>query len=1106
MKDCLYKFVIILCLCCATPGLLSAQATKVMIRGVITAEFDKEPLPGANVLLVNKDNRVTGHATTDMDGNYSMLVEVRAGDKLSVSYTGMKTNSTPVKGNTTINIALEEDAVMLEGAVITAKKKISNGLMNINERDLTTSATRISIADLADNMSGAGVDDALQGRIAGVDIVAGTGAPGAGMSIRIRGTTSINGSSQPLIVVDGFPYETEISSDFDFATADEEQYSQMLNIAPDDIKEITVLKDAAATAIWGSRAANGVLQITTKRGSVSKPRVSYTFKGTMAQRPEGISTLSGDQYSTMIQEAIMNSGSLYSPINYPEFAYDVNQPYYFYNYGQNTNWFREVTQVGLTQEHNASISGGGAKAQYRASIGYFDQTGTTIGTDYSRITTRLNVDYNVSEKIKFQASMSYVHGNNNKNYISYLDKKKDVGDMAYLRMPNMSIYEYNAAGILTGNYFSPLNSPQGYWNSNSTTGGVYNPVAMANEGIFNYTSDRITSNLSLVYSPLTWLRYQFDVSLDILNDKTKAFLPQTATGRPWNEISVNRADDLDSEAFVMQTFNKLLLTPSIGDKHSLQALLGVNSFDKSANSFKATTGNNASPSLTDPSDPSRVSGSNILGINSGSTQNRLISFLGNLQYGFLDRYFVNGSIRNDGSSRFGKNYRWGTFPSISGRWRVSGEPLLKGTEKWLDELSLRVSYGVNGAQSKYDYAHISTYNIYDYTYLGESGSYPSNLELKDLRWERTVQSNFGLNFSAFKNRLSIDVDIYKKRTNDLFFYNLKVPSSTGFKTVNMNAGIMDNQGFEISVNTVPVRTKDWTVSFNVNIARNQNYIREISEQYPNEKGVTTANGSYIRRFEVDQPLGSVYGYKYKGVYLNEDQTIARDNAGNKIYTYDEKGTRIPVQMKFGYPSIAYQFEAGDARYEDINNDGNIDYQDIVYLGNVNPLFTGGFGPSVKYKNWSLNGFFNFRYGNKIINSSKMEMEKMHSFDNQSTSVLKRWRHSYDNEADAPTDLLPRALYKSGYNWLGSDRYVEDGSFIRFKSLTLKYMLSKKQLNKSILKECSFWVTANDLYVWTNYSGLDPEVSIGGSDPFASGYDTARTPRTLTMTFGVNLSF
>ncbi|NDW11442.1 SusC/RagA family TonB-linked outer membrane protein [Bacteroides sp. 214] len=1100
MQKTINKYLVLICLC-FLPGLILAQGSKVMIRGKVIAAFDKEGLPSANVLLVNKDERVINHASTDLDGNFSILTEPKAGDKLVVSYMGFKEYKAEIKNKTNFTIEMEDDAAVLEGVEIVAERRVNTGMMNINEKNLTISAKRISISEIADDMAGAGIDDALQGRIAGVDIVGGSGAPGTGMDIRIRGTSSINGNTQPLIVVDGFPFETEISADFDFASADEEEYSQMLSIAPEDIMEITVLKDAAATAIWGSKGANGVLQITTKRGAVSKPRVSYSFKATFKEKVKAIPTLSGEEYVTMIQEALYNSGTLYDPKAYPEFAYDVNQPFYFYNYGQNTNWYDAVRQTGFTQDHNVSISGGGSKAQYRASAGYYDQKGGVIGTSYNRISARLNVDYNVSEKIKFKASMAYTHGVNDKNYISYLDKNVDVSGMAYNRMPNMSIYEYNHLGQLTGNYFTPLTSPQGQWSSTAAKGGYYNPVAMANEGMYRITNDRITSNLSLSYHPLTWLRYQLDVGLDILNDKSKAFLPQTATGRPWNEISVNRADDKDQEAFSIQTFNKLILSHEI-ENHSFSGVFGLSTSEKTSQMYRATTGNNASPYMTDPSNPSRVAGQTIIGIASSKSLSRSVSAYADMHYGFMDRYFVGANVRTESSTRFGENYRWGTFPSASVRWRVSGEPFMKAlTSSFLDEFSLRYSYGINGNQPKYDFRHISLYSIYDYTYLGEAGVYPANLEGVNLRWEKSTQHNIVVNFAVLKNRINVEFDWYNKKSSDQFFYGLVIPSTTGFSTTDINAGVMDNKGWELSINTVPYRNKNWRVSFNFNIAHNQNTIREISEQYPMEKGSTVANGKYLRRFELNQPIGSFYGYRYKGVYLNEDQTIARDAKGNKIYTYNDSGERIPVQMRFGYPSLDYAFQPGDAKYEDINKDGNIDYQDIVYLGNSNPRFTGGFGPSIKYKNITVNAYFNFRYGNDIMNNAKMNMESMYTFNNQSTAVLKRWRHPYNDESEAPADLLPRALYKKGYNYLGSDRYVEDGSFLRWKSLTVKYTFPKKLLNKTMFKDASISAIVQNLYIWTNYTGLDPEIKIK-SDPFAGGVDDATVPRSrdITLTF------
>ena len=1108
MRRYVYQFILLTVLCCM-PALSSAQQTKVVIRGVVTAAIDKLPLPGANVLLVNKDGRVVGNAVTDMDGNYSMRVETRAGDNLVATYIGMKKATIPVKGKMTINIVMQDETVMLEGATIVGNKRVNNGMMDVSERDLTTAMSRISMSDLEDGMTAPSVEDALQGRIAGMDIAASSGDPGAGMSIRIRGTTSMTGSSQPLIVVDGFPYDVSVDDDFDFATADEEEYSQLLNVAPDDIKEITVLKDAAATALYGAKAANGVLMITTKRGTVSKPRISYTFKGTVISRPHGIETLSGDEYTTLIQEALMNSGKIYDPTADPEFAYDVNQPYYFYNYGANTNWYDEVTRTGFSQDHTASISGGGDKAQYRASIGYYNANSVVIGTGLDRINARLNVDYNISKQLKFSASMAYTRTDDRKNYISYFSTGQNATSMAFTRMPNMSVYEYNEIGLWTGNFFTPEESPQGKWNPGSSSGGVYNPVAMAKDGYFQTLSNNVVSNLSLIWRPLAWMRYQSDFSLNVSNNKKNAFLPQTATGRPWNEATVNRADDRDGEAFTIYTMNKVIFTPDLGKKHSFQGLLALTTSDKRSTNFRLTGGNLASPYLKDPSIPSRVTGASYLTSSTTLQQERSVGMMGSIQYSLLDRYIVNTTARYDGNSRFGKENRWGLFPSVSLRWRLSGEPFMKPWKKWLNELSLRASYGLNGSSPKTNnnYTHISLYDSYEYSYLGETGVYPANLELSNLKWQTTTQVNFGMNFAAFKNRLNIDVEVYQKRSKDQYFQNLSLPSTTGFTKADVNSGSMENKGFELSINTVPYRSKAWNISFNINLARNINSILDVPDQYPMQKGVLTTNGQYVRRFELGQPIGAIYGFRYKGVYLNDDQTIARDANGNKIYSYDASGKRTPVQMRFAYPTIDYQFKAGDAIYEDINHDGNIDYQDVVYLGNANPILTGGFGPNIRYKSVSVSAFFNFRYGNKVINKMGMSLQNMASYNNQSKAILRRWRHPYEDEATAPTDLLPRAVYgsKNAYNYLGSDRFVEDGSFLRFKTLTVKYTFDKKQLKNTFLQSCQIWTTLSNLYVWTNYSGMDPEIALTGG-AFKMGEDNSRIPRSFTATLGMSVTF
>jgi TonB-linked SusC/RagA family outer membrane protein len=465
------------------------------------------------------------------------------------------------------------------------------------------------------------------------------------------------------------------------------------------------------------------------------------------------------------------------------------------------------------------------------------------------------------------------------------------------------------------------------------------------------------------------------------------------------------------------------------------------------------------------------------------------------QYGFKDKYLFNVTMRGDGNSRFGPNYRYGLFPSLSFRYRISEEKFLRDI-KQLDDLSFRASYGIAGEVPRYDYLFYNTYTTYDYTYLGQAGIYPSRMELKNLRWQKLHGTNIGLNLSMYSGRLRMDAEIYRNRTKDLFFDGLQIASYTGFNSLFMNVGTMDNQGWEVAVWTQPYKTKNLTVGFDFNLSANQNIIREISEFYPNTRGDVTKNGEYLRLLQVNNPFGSFYGYRYKGVYADKPATVAKDRKGAPIVGPNGQ----IIYMRFNYPSTDYIFQAGDAMYEDINNDGNINYMDVVYLGNSNPKLSGGFGPSLTWKNLRITTFFSFRWGYNVINGTKMNTTNMFYFDNQSTSVLSRWR----KEGDV-TDV-PRALISGGFNWLGSDRYVEDASYVRFRTITARYTFNKKVLSKLKFRALSAYVTAENLFTFTKYLGQDPEVSFRGSDPFRVSYDYSMTPPAKNITFGIVAGF
>ena len=1070
-----------------TPGAVTVQGR--------VLDQDRKPLQGVTVAETDADQRTIRAVKTDVEGAYAIKINNMA-DSLSFSFIGNETIKQPIGARTTINVTLRSSTGGLGEVVISAQRRTDNGMFSLRENQLTTATTKINAKDL-EEMQAASIDQALQGRLPGVDITASSGDPGAGMQIRIRGTSSINSSNDPLIVVDGMPYETSVPSDFNFGTADELGYASLLNIAPTDIRDITILKDAAATAVWGSRAANGVIVINTKRGAIGKPVLTYTFKGSLTKQPGAIPMLTGDQYSTLVPEEYMNRNGV--PLNtqtIKEFQYDPNDPYWYYNYSNNTNWVKAITQMGWTQDHNISMTGGGEKARYYASVGYFGQEGTTIGTNLKRISTRINLDYNVSTRIKFRSDLSFSHTDNARNYAN------NLRDIAYKKMPNMGIYEYDQFGNMTPNFFSPASNIQGQYSGidlkKNNIQGTVNPVAMATDARSTITTERVTPHFNLQYTIIRGvLQSVFDVQFDINNTKNRSFLPQTATGRPWTETAVNRAYDGDLDVFNVQTKSSLIYTPRIKNQnHELMSSLIFFTYDNKSVSQEARTSNTASSILIDPSSPSRTQNTD-LAIASGTYQTRSIGATFSTQYGYKDRYIINVGLRGDGNSRFGPAFRYGLFPSVSTRYRISGEPFMKRYQKWLDDLSLRASYGISGNAPKKDYTFYNVYGNFDWGYLGQAAVYPANMELKNLRWETITGQNLGINLIMFRNRVNLDVEFYKNRTKNLFFEGLQISSFTGFNSVDMNVGTMDNQGFEIGLNTTPYKSKNFSVDFNFNLARNENIIREISPFYPTEKGNITANGQYKTYMQVNNPFGSFYGFRYKGVYKDAASTIAHDAGGKPIVGPNGQ----QVYMRFNYPSVDYIFQPGDAMYEDVNNDGNINYMDVVYLGNGNPKFTGGFGTSITYKSsLKITAFFNYRYKYDVVNSTKMTTSNMYGYDNQSAAVLRRWRQPGDD-----TDI-PRALFGSGYNWLGSDRYVEDASFLRFRTLTARYTFPQTMLKKIKLKNLSGYITVENLLTWTNYTGQDPEVTMRGSDPFRVATDISMTPAVKTFTIGLTGSF
>lgn len=1057
---------------------ISAFSQSSILRGTVTDAANGEPIPGATIASLDRNNRIVNGTITDFNGNFVLRIGTQE-QNISIGFIGYETMVLSAQTPSPIEIKLKSGITLIEEFEVVSSRTSGDGISSIAARDMGVPMTTVNMEEM-EGIQANSVDELLQGQVAGMDISANGGDPGAGMSIRIRGTSTLNANSKPLIVVDNVPYNIEIGDDFDFGAEDEQGYGDLLNIAPEDIKEITVLKDASATAMWGTKAANGVLLITTRRGVKKKPTISYTHKSTWTFVTPALPTLNGDQYSTMILEGYLNNYGrpLNTTVN-KEFQYDPSDPYWYNNYSNNTDWYNESYSNSYQQTHNLILNGGGEKVAYNLSVNYKDQGGTLAGTGYSNLSTRLNLDYNISERLKVRTDFTFTKGLIDRNY-----DNKYFGEKMYKKMPNMGVYEYDEYGNQTPVYFSPEYNIQGGYIDNNRS-GTYNPVAMANEGIYTIGSDELISNFSLDYQIVKPLFVRALVSYKVKNDKEEKFLPQIASGANLTSTNANKSGETDKDAADIYTDTRLIYAPTLGGRHHAGATAQITTYSGSNNTFASGTSNSASSQLQDV-----IHGSTALNtsLSSGSTTHRNMGALLLVHYKFADKYIAAATIRQEGNSRFNETYRFSNFKSLSLSYRLSEENFMQQFE-FLDDLKFSASWGENGNLPKDEYLYYNRYGSYSWTYLGTTGVYPTAMQLDNLKWETIKTQNLQVDVSLFKNRLKFVGDIYKRSTEDVLEPKSKLPSSSGYATIYQNVGNLDNQGWEMSFEGTPVRTKNITWRVNLNISRNSDIWRKVTDNFQSEKGVTTSNGVYKEIIQIDNPIGSFYGYRFQGVYSDAESTIARDKGGSKIY--DPQGN--PIQMVFNYPTDDYEFQPGDAKYEDINNDGNINYMDVVYLGNRNPEFYGGFGSSLSIKRrWSMNLFFNYRYGNSIINETQMRTENMYGYDNQSTSTLKRWR----NEGDV-TDM-PRALLGGGYNWLGSDRYVEDGSYIRLKYITLRYQLSNDIARKLRMQSMFLMGTVNNLFTWTKYKGMNPDIS--------NGYDTGRTPISPSLTFTLSLTF
>ncbi|MBR3009316.1 MAG: SusC/RagA family TonB-linked outer membrane protein [Bacteroidales bacterium] len=1097
MSNRLYRILGLIILSCQLSIINAfAQQAGDVISGTVVDDFG--PVVMANVVEIDAANRIVASTVTDINGNFSFRVK-NVKDKLRISFVGYKTQT--FRFDRTHYEVTMVDATQISEVTVTARRRTDGAGLQIPLDEISTARQSIDMKEF-DGLAITTVDEALQGRIAGLDIVANSGNLGSGTSMRLRGVSSINGSSEPLIVVDGNVWETN-TNNFDFQSANEEKFAELLNVNPEDIESISVLKDAAATAVWGSQGSNGVIEIKTKRGTRGQTRVNYSYRLTGTYQPNGYEMLNGDEYTMLLKEEYFNPSLSDASSDIPELNYNPSfSEYEMYN--NNTDWLKEVKKVGWRQNHYLALTGGGEKAHFRIGAGYDHETGSIIEQVLNRFTSRVNLDYFVSDRIKIETNIALTYTKNKKN-------NGDLLSIAYVRMPNLSVYEQDRNGNDLEDYYSMLPTVSSQLRDQLDH---KNPVALAHLASNDETSYNITPEFKLRYNLLgleedkTRLAYEGKVVFNIFNRYEDQFMPLSLSTRGWNDTNnreSNRTTASSSKSLGVTTTHTLTFTPAFKNKdHVLTMMLRGQLTSGTSSDQRTVSWGLPSGSITSP-----AAEGIIQDISTGSGQWRSIYFTYSAHYAYKARYMADFTVRRDGCTKFGDNQRWGNFPAFSLRWNISKEPWFIKALPFVSMLSIRPGWGISGRQPGSEGLFFSKYRNGS-GYLGEGSIYPQNIQLRNLKWEQKETYNLGTDFGFFNERITGNVELYWQYTTDLLMASRGIPTSSGYSTLAyQNVGDMKNIGWEFNLNgNRIIRYKKFSFDVNVTFANNKNQITRMDETCLASLNheFDRNNGSYLSRVELNRAMGSIYGFRYKGVYQYSDYTpteipgvsgpdapVVRDE--NDVVILDENQMTKP--MTFCYGSVNYEFRGGDAKYDDVNHDGQINELDIVYLGSSLPKFTGGFGFKLNFGRLTWNNQFNFRYGNKIINAARMRAENMYSNNNQSRAVNWRWRVEGD-----VTDI-PRALRQTGYNWLGSDRFVENGSFIRLNYSQLSYSFDPRVIKKIGLTQLSFYLSANNLFCLTKYSGADPEVGYGSMGVVTDG---AKTPRAKSFTAGITVVF
>jgi len=1147
-----YKFLLTLLFTVIAQTMLAQSK---VISG--TVEDAMGPIMMANVVERDANNRIVSATQTDMMGNFSMEIK-NPKNKLVFSYVGNKTKIVNIGNQTTFNIKMESENTTVSEVIVKGRRTSSGGL-NIDKREISVSQQTFSM-DKVDGMAFTSADEALQGEIAGLDIVNNSGNLGAGTSMRLRGVSTLSGNAEPLIVVDDKIFEYD-KADFDPENIDEEAFSSLLAVSVDDIANIVVLKDAAATAIWGSQGANGVIQITTKRGARGKPRVTLGYKFTGTWMPAGYDLLNGDNYTMMLKEEFYNptqSSSATSTIN--EINYIPAESWAeANNWNKNTDWVDAIKQFGEQHEANFNISGGGQKATFRISGSYSHQLGTIIKQRMDRLTTRLVLDYNVSDRIRFSTNFALTYTDNLKNYTYGSSKSGGAHNnllaMALSMAPNASIWRMDQYNNNTGEYFlmnptmNGMTPDDGNYTSTQLQDivAIGNPVAYANNSWQKEKTYSIVPDFNIKYELLgtengkTRLTFNGRVYFDIYAYSKPTYMPGSLSNGSYTDNYYNFITNTESNQFKMGSRLELIFTPAFKNEDFYLTMLARYEAGTQKNTYQYI-GQNAIPNGIE----SATIDAHLLGMDNqpSTTKSASQNAVYNAHFSYKSRYNIGFSLRADGNSKFGPKNPWFISPSVSLRYNLSEEAFFAPLRKVVSMFGIRGSWGITGSSSVSVDNYFNQYNSRAGRYGTSYYTTMSGMKLDDLRPQKKTGVNLGFNLGLLNDMFEFDLNLYKENTKDLIMRGIPIPTSATWNTSTTlsygNVGEMENKGWELSVNANRfIKIKKFSVSASVNLAQNVNKLLEMDQRVLdnlNSQPSWSNRGSrsILSRVVVGDPLCSIYGFQSLGVFqytydyltnYNTKQLQLQSQAAARGESYDwnyeawinqqlaegktfpvatdEEGkvimtnTGVPKHLTYYYGDTEYEFKGGDAFYEDVNHDGTINELDIKYLGNSLPKMQGGFSFTLQYGNWKLVSRFNFRWGNKIINTARMSLESMYGTENQCSSVTYRWRK------DGDVTYIPRALYGTGYNYQVSSRFVEDGSFLRFNNLQLSYSVPKNKIKKLGLNSLSAYVTMNNIFCWTKYTGIDPEIASGTYTPASDG---ATTPRSKSITASLSFGF